>query len=509
MGELLVRGEQIHGALLARNTGFNLIGSIVPVGVGLLVTPYVIRGLGVERFGVLSLVWAILWYASYFDLGLTRATTKFASEAIGRGQPETIPAILWTSLGIQWLLGTIATLSICFVTPFLVTRVLHIPAVLATESRSAFYWIGITIPFFLAAGILSALLAAAHRFDLVNAVKIPANSLMFSLPAVGIFLHYGLPGIVFLLFLSRAVMAGVLLLLCLRVFHGLNSRPGTHTSIARPLLRFGGWVMVCNVLIPVLVYVDRFVVGALLSIAAVAYYSVPYEVASRLQIIPASLAGTLFPAFSSVSGQDPQRLKDLYAHSMKTVLLLIVPSAALLAMFAQDGLRIWVGMDFAAHSTKTLQVLAAGVVFSALSQMPANLLDGAGRPDLRAKIFLCCVAPYLAVLWLSITHFGILGAAMAWTGRAAAELVLFVIVAARLLKLPVVALAGNGMMRAMAACAGLSICFLLFSVGSFGGLLMHGVGAMMGFAVFAVITWRFVLDTTDRQSLVAAIWGLR
>src|SRR5215472_8815362 len=122
--------EQIHGGLLAKNTIYNLVGSVVPLGVAAAVTPYVIRGLGVERFGILSLVWSILWYASYFDLGLTRATTKFASEAIGQGQNKSIPAILWTSLRVQCALGTVAALTICLVTPVLAGRVLHIPAAL-------------------------------------------------------------------------------------------------------------------------------------------------------------------------------------------------------------------------------------------------------------------------------------------------------------------------------------------------------------------------------------------
>lgn len=508
-GDCLKTQSQVRGDLLARNTAFNFIGSLGPLLVALLVTPLVIHGLGVERFGILSLAWAILWYSSYFDLGLTRATTKFASEAISRGQPEKIPAILWTSLGIQTLLGFLATAIVTLLSPVLVSRVLHIPAGLAREAELTFFGIGLTIPFFLIVGILSALLAGVHRFDLVNGVKIPGNSMMFLLPALGVYLGYRLPGIILLLLLSRVAMALALLFMCMRVFPGLVRGRKHDETITLPLLRFGSWVMVCNVLIPILVYIDRFVIGAVLSMAEVAYYSVPYEVASRLQVVPASVAGALFPALSSLSGQDSNRLKNLYAHSLKTVVLLIVPTALLLAMFAQEGLRIWVGPTFAAHSTKTLQVLAIGLVLNALSQMPANLLDAAGRPDLRAKVFLGYALPYLAALWLCVRHFGILGAAIAWTVRGAVELVVFLVVTSRLLKLPVFALAENGMVRAMAACVGLCACLFLFSLGPFSGLLIQGFGAMAGCAAFAVITWRFVLDGTDRRSLLAAIGGLR
>jgi len=481
----------------------------VPVGLAFVVTPYVIRGLGIERFGILSLAWAILSYSAYFDLGLTRATTKFSSEAISKGEPEKIPAILWTSMGIQTLLGLLAALVVCIVTPFFVVRVLHIPAGLARESMLAFFGMGATIPLFLAVGILSALLAGVHRFDLINIVKIPGNSLLFLFPAIGVHLGYRLPGIIALLFLSRVMMVVALLIACGKVFPGLFSGRRQDGTITRPLLRFGSWVMVSNVLVPILVYVDRFVVGALLSIAAVAYYSVPYEIVSRLQIVPGSIATAIFPALTSFSVEDSERLKRLYLRSLKTVLLSIVPTAALLALFAQEGLRIWVGTDFAGHSTRTLQVLAVGLVLNALSQMPANLLDAAGRPDLRAKVFLAYVLPYLIALWGCVERFGILGAAIAWAARGAVELALFLVAASRLLRLPILKLAGNGMMKAVAACGTLATCLLVFSSSALGAPLIRGVGAVTGFALFAIITWRFVLDGTDRQSLVATVWGLR
>jgi O-antigen/teichoic acid export membrane protein len=505
----LIGKTQIHGPLLARNTVLNLIGSIVPAGIALLVTPYVIHGLGVERFGILSLAWAILWYSSYFDLGLNRATTKFSSEVVSKGEPGKIAAILWTSLGIQTLLGFLAAGVVVAVTPLLVDRILHIPPSLARETEFTFVGIAATIPFFLASGILSALLGGVHRFDLVNAVKIPANSTMFLFPALGVYLGYRLPGIIVLLLLSRALMALALLLTCVKIFPGLMSGRKRDESITRPLLKFGGWVMVCNVLIPVLVYVDRFVIGALISIAAVTYYSVPYEVVSRLQIVPGSIGTTLFPALIFLSVEGRERLKRLYMRSLKTVMLLIVPAAVLLVIFARDGLRIWVGADFAAHSASTLQVLSAGLVLNGLSQMPANLLDAVGRPDLRAKVFLVYLIPYLAALWFCTKHFGILGAAIAWTLRGAVELILFVLATSRLLGLPVLALAENGMLRAIATCGGLAACLLFVSSAMSGGFLIHGLADFTGVVAFAAVTWRFVLDGTDRQSLLSVIGGQR
>ena len=83
---------QIKGSLLAKNTVLNFIGQVVPLFVAVIAIPFIIRGLGADRFGILSLAWIIIGYFSIINLGLGRATTKFVAEALGKDEIEKIPA---------------------------------------------------------------------------------------------------------------------------------------------------------------------------------------------------------------------------------------------------------------------------------------------------------------------------------------------------------------------------------------------------------------------------------
>ena len=71
------------GRLLARNTLWNLAGQILPMVVGIITIPVIIRVMGVDRFGVLSLAWVVVGYFSLFDLGIGRALTKLVAEKLG------------------------------------------------------------------------------------------------------------------------------------------------------------------------------------------------------------------------------------------------------------------------------------------------------------------------------------------------------------------------------------------------------------------------------------------
>jgi hypothetical protein len=52
---------------LKRNIVWNLAGTGLPLLVGALTIPYLPRTTGVEAFGVLTLVWALIGYFSLFD----------------------------------------------------------------------------------------------------------------------------------------------------------------------------------------------------------------------------------------------------------------------------------------------------------------------------------------------------------------------------------------------------------------------------------------------------------
>ena len=82
--------------VLTSSAFWSLLAQAFPALVGLVTIPSIIQGLGVDRFGVLTLAWMIIGYFSFLDFGLGRAVTKFAAELMvaprfdGRG-------LIWTA----------------------------------------------------------------------------------------------------------------------------------------------------------------------------------------------------------------------------------------------------------------------------------------------------------------------------------------------------------------------------------------------------------------------------
>ena len=416
------------GRLLARNTVWNLIGNGAPLIVAVFSIPILIHGMGKDRFGVLTLAWALIGYASLFDIGLGRALTQLVAKKLGSGEDHDIPALVWTSLSLMLALGVAGAAVIITISTSLVHHALKVPEALQSEVVSSFRLLGFSVPAVILTAGLRGLLEAHQLFKLVNALRIPVGVFTFVGPLLVMPFSRSLVPVVGILVAGRLIGCLAHLLICFRVVPELRQRVAWHGPSAGPLLRFGGWMTVTNIVGPVMVTLDRFIIGALVSVTAVAYYATPYEVVSKLLLIPASVVVVMFPAFSTSFVKDQRKAASLYGRSVKYILLVLFPIVLLILALAQNGLTIWLGADFAQHSTRVVQWLGVGVLANGLALVPFSFVQGIGRPDLTAKLHLLELPIYLGMLFWLIRADGIEGAAIAWSVRTVFDaLALFVI----------------------------------------------------------------------------------
>ena len=490
---------KITSRLLVRNTILNLVGQAAPLLIAIITIPLIIQGLGVERFGILSLAWVIVGYFGLFDLGLGRATTKFVAEYLGKGEFKKLSSIVWTAVGLQVILGIVGGLVLIVIIPLLVERVFNIPPTLLAETKNVFYLLALSIPVVVISTSLRGVLEAGQRFDLVNIVKIPATAATFLLPLVGLLLGFQLFGIVALLVISRFAALLSFLILSFKTFPSLKQKFAIRLELLRSLLSYGGWITVSNIIGPILVYLDRFLIVIFLTVVAVSYYTPPYEAVRNLSIIPASLALTLFPAFSALSTVHKEDLDRFYARSVKYLLLVMGPVMLILILFAPDFLRFWLGIEFAQKSTLVLQILAVGALTNSLAYVPFSLLQGLGRPDIPAKFYLLELPLYLGLAWFLIKNMGISGAALAWTLRVSLDALLLFGASVKIFPSTLTALIQSRLGRTAIALLGL-VTMTFFVMIIFDLTIIVKTIFIGGlFILFGLATWRYVLDSIDKR----------
>lgn len=493
----------IPGSVIAKNTLVNLTGEVIPILVGFLATPYVIHRLGVERFGILSIAWVLSTFFMVFDLGLGRATTKYVAQALGEGRPERIPSIVWTSLGCLLVLGAAAGVMLAIIDRFFFDSVFKLPASLGGEARASVYVVSAAIPFLLSSSALTGALQGGQRFDLYNAVRIPSGMSYPLLAAAGVFFGLTLPQIVILQALAAVGSLVALLVLCFKAFPSMRHRLLTTPRELRALVTLGGWFTVVFLVSIALVHLDKLVISSVASVAALTFYMPPFSVVNRLWVLPNSLYTTMFPVFGSAGASRKEELGRLLFGSLKHLILVSGPVFTLLIFFARDFLRLWLGNEFAEKSTLVLQVLAVGFFLNTIAWIPSTLLQGLGRVDLVAKIFLLELPGYFGLVWWLVEKQGITGAALAWAIRGGAEAALFMAVSRKFVRYGFSGVIRSGLLRALIVIGALVLATVSMP-SSFRDLsLIHAVVTAGLVALFGLVAYRFAMDESERRVIKA------
>jgi len=498
----LPRSTLTGGRLLAHNVLWNATGHLLPLLVGVWATPSLVHGLGVERFGLLSLAWALIGYFSLFDLGLGRALTVLAADHFASDSRIPIGPMVWTALLVLLGLGGAGMFITWALATWLVSGVMQIRTDLQFEAVRSVYVLGVGIPLLTLASGLRGLLEAGQHFTAVTLIRIPIGMLMFLGPLLVLPFGRTLDSVVMTLVAARLLAAVLYLIIALRVVPSLLSGIRVDFATIRPILRLGTWMTVTNVIGPVMTYLDRFLVGAVLSLSVIAYYTAPFDVLTRLLVVPMAIVGVLFPAFAASLTTDATRASLLIARGTKYIFLSIFPVLMTVVLFGPELLELWLGTAFAENSALPLRWLAFGVLANGLAQVPFAFLQAGGRPDVTARVHAIELPFYLVGLWMLTKWFGLAGTAAAWTLRAAVDaIVLFALSHGTLAK------HDRFQLKPSWAWTG-ALPMLLASFLPLSGGWMKGSVLIGTLSIFGWIAWRsFSVD--ERSFIAATLTGSR
>jgi O-antigen/teichoic acid export membrane protein len=409
---------------IAANTLWNLLATAAPMPVALYAIPVLIAGLGKDRFGLLALAWTLIGYFTLFDLGLGRALTQLVASGArlpsdpNRREATEIPAAFWTAEALMAILGASgAAILIAAANP--IAHLLQVPAQLSQELKPSLYLVAAAIPLITVTAGLRGFLEARQSFALLAPIRGGTGVLLLLAPVLMLPYAKTLEAMLAAIVAVRVLSLAAHAVACIHLSPELWTERAMNWTQAPALAKFGGWLTVTNIISPLMVSMDRFLIGGQRTMTEVAYYATPYEIVTKYLILPAALVGVLFPAFSRTLAQESgaAEARRLYRRGMQALFVALLPLTAMTVLFARQGLTLWVGAEMASHGYRVLQILAIGVFINGMAQVPFTYIQGWGHPDVTAKFHLLELPVYVAALWCGIHWWGMEGAAIAWVGR--------------------------------------------------------------------------------------------
>ncbi|MGI8733573.1 MAG: flippase [Pyrinomonadaceae bacterium] len=417
---------------VVRGSLWVLGGQGVAMLAALLATPFVIRLLGAEQYGVLALSNVLFNYLAFADMGMGVASTRFGADAHARKDDRSEILAIWTSLVIACVPALLIALGLMFGAHVLVVRMLRLPSHLHGVAIIAVRLIAIGFFARAIAGVLNTPQLVRLRMDLVTFITTGTSvTQILSIPIV-VLLGSGLVGAVAVIAGSSILAAILHASVSARLLPGML-RPVVSRELFKPILKFGAAMVTSSLAAVLLAHGEKLLLTRYASVTALAHYTVAYTLALMVTLAPGAMGQSLLPAFSQIQAQ-PERnaLRQLHRRALCGTLLWIVPISVLLGVAARPFFTLWAGPEFGRESTMPFYILAIGLIFNALSHVPYILLIALDRTKVIARIHLAELVPYLLAAGLLTYRFGAVGAACAWTLRVTVDALAFFLAARRI-----------------------------------------------------------------------------
>jgi O-antigen/teichoic acid export membrane protein len=398
---------------IAKHTSYNIAGALVPMAVSIVTVPLYLKAVGIERYGVLALCWLILGFVGFLNLGMGPAVAQRLA-SMAEASDDERERVFWSGVWLSFAMGGLGALLVLLLGRVYFEQLSGASSAFTAEIHQALPWLALMMPLVLVSGVLTGALQGRARFLAMNAVNSSASVLMSLLPlAVAWLIGPRLDGLIAAAMAGRAITFAFAFAAVARAVP-LRRLRRPEPQLMRRLAAFGGWVTITSLIVPIVATLDRFLIGGMLGAAAVSIYAIPYNLVSRIGIVPTSLASALFPRFAGAAGAEAD---DLLAEGAAALVSLLTPLAILIIAALGPFLHLWIGQDLGALAAPVGYVLVGGFWVNSTAQLPYAFLESRGRPDLNAKLHLAYVVPYLTLLYFALQALGVLGAAAAWSLR--------------------------------------------------------------------------------------------
>ncbi|MBE8474530.1 lipopolysaccharide biosynthesis protein [Streptomyces justiciae] len=478
--------------------GFSALAQAAPLLTNLLLTPYLIARLGLDRFGVWSLILIFLATLTVLDGGVGASLARFHAYHGARGERDGTGRLVIGSLTLFLCFGALVTV-LCLLLAPTITSALDVPARLHDEEHRLLTVLGPLLTLALASNSAVALLQANGRFRALAGVS-GGSCLVYALAVIALIdQSAGLP-------LLAALTAGRYLLatvggLCAGARHVKLTRPLLPTpperrEFGRYALRMqlSGFTMFLNG------EIDALVIAALLPVRYIGIFAVGYQAAMGLRSLPLYAIPPVLTRMTHVYAGDglPGAVHEfhvLQARWLPTALTYGVVTTAVVAVAVQ----VWVGPELALSGAIAAVLLAGYSVQVALTGVRTCFVRAIGKPGYETRYSWAATVVNIALTVPLTLLWGVVGVVLATAVGLTAGSLYFVVVCRRAGLHRMQGRLPRRWLPATALAATLAVLgdLLILGLGWHGAvpLLLAGLPVLVGLAAASVL---LVPELTDR-----------
>lgn len=399
--------------MLLRNSLWNLAGVALPSIVALATVPVMIHGLGLEGFGIVTLIGSVVGYFGVLDVNLSSGAIKFLSQYHTQRDGERFSQTFWFGAAFYGVLGLLGGAAILLCAPLALEHLFRVSDAARADTLLALKIAALGFMLSQLQNYLLIVPQALQRYD-----RSAQGEILFGITgnlaaAAAAAFGAGIAGVIAARVTVNALnivwLLGLLGRLALPLRPALPSR-----DVMRSLTHFSAYAYLSRLATLFHQHGDKLIIGTLAGPIALAFYTVPTQLAGRILGLSFRLSSVIYPRVSALAASGEQaQLRSMYLDASRLLTYLNLSVLGVIVLGGDEFLRRWVGAEFVATGYPVLVLITLALMADSLTNIPSLITDGLGQPRITGRFALVRGVVGLLLVFLGTRAAGIEGAATA------------------------------------------------------------------------------------------------
>ena len=411
---------------LGRNYLASLANAAWSAVIGLAVVPLYLRYLGIESYGLIGFFMTVQALLQFLDMGLAPTINREVARYSASGSLKEAGKLLHTLAIVYWGIAVVIALSIAALAQVIAAHWLHPKHLSQQAIEHAVMLMGLVVACRWPIGLYQGALMGAQRIILSSGISMVMVTIgnvgavavlaLVSPTIEGFFIWQACVGLVYAIAIRSAAWKII----------GKTNEIKFEFDKLKSVWRFTAGMSAIGVTSLLFTQLDKVILSKMLGLDEFGHYMLAMIIVSGLNIFIGPVYTVMYPRFSAlVARGDTAKLTDLYRLGTRMLATLLFPIAMLLAVFAEELVRVWTGNpDVATSVAPIVTLLAMGSALNGVMYFPYALQLAYGMTGIPLSInivLMCFLVPMIIYL---AQAYGALGGAMAWLTSEVAYLIL-------------------------------------------------------------------------------------
>lgn len=399
--------------MLLRNSLWNMSGAALPAITALATVPLLIGALGVEGYGIVTLIGALVGYFAVLDVNFSAGAIKYLAESHTSNDRQRFAETFWFGAMFYGGLGLVGATIIYLAADLFILRFFDVSSAAQSETVLAFKIAALGFLLTQLQNYLLVVPQALQRYDRSAKSEAFFGVFVNIASVVAAMAGGGIIGVTVVRIAISALNVLYLSWLIRQFDIELGFRmPGRVTRQA--LVSFSAYAYLSKIASTLHEHGDKLIVGALAGPVAVTFYSVPATLASRILGLTYRLSSVIYPRASSLAAVEKiHELKPVYLGAMRYITYINLVALGVIVLAGDTFLDRWVGKEFVEDGYVVLVLMTFALLVDSFTNIPSLVNDALGHPKVTGKFALARGLVGIALVYVGTLAGGIIGAAVA------------------------------------------------------------------------------------------------